>query len=62
MVCSLFTAGLSPAAAAGTDAPARSRQLIGSIGLTIRFDLPQTAASAAGRDIQLQVRDRKSVV
>ena len=55
MVCSLFTAGLSPAAAAGTDAPARSRQLIGSIGLTIRFDLPQTAASAAGRDIQLQV-------
>lgn len=49
MVFSLLAAGLPRAEAASADGPT------GSIGLTIRFDLPQSAANAAGRSIQLQV-------
>lgn len=49
MACSLCVAGLPAASAA--DAPA----LTGSIGLTLRFDLPQMPDSAAGRDIRLRV-------
>ena len=48
MAFSLCLTGLPAAAAA---APA----LTGSIGLTLRFDLPQTPVNAAGRNIQLQV-------
>lgn len=48
MVCSLLTAGLPQTQAA-------DGALTGSIGLTLRFDLPQTADGAAGRNIQLQV-------
>ena len=39
----------APADAQGGAAPT------GSIGVTLRFDLPQTAENAAGRDIQLKV-------
>ncbi len=39
----------APAGAQGGGAPT------GSIGVTLRFDLPQTAENAAGRDIQLKV-------
>ena len=39
-------------------APAQGvAQPTGSIGVTLRFDLPQTAENAAGRDIRLQVTD-----
>ncbi len=51
LALSLLTGGLPAAYAAPGAEP-----LTGSIGLTLRFDLPQTAASAAGRDIQLEVR------
>ncbi len=55
MVCSLLLGGLPQAQAADA-------ALTGAIGLTLRFDLPQTAASAAGRNIQLQVsRNGQSV-
>ena len=50
MVCSLCLTGL-PTSARAEDAPA----LTGSIGLILRFDLPQTPENAAGRDIRLQV-------
>lgn len=50
MVCSLCLTGL-PVSARAADAPA----LTGSIGLILRFDLPQTPESAANRAIQLQV-------
>ena len=49
MACSLCAAGLPAAGAADPQA------LTGSIGLTLRFDLPQTPDSAAGRDIRLRV-------
>ena len=49
MMCSLSLAGVPAASAA--DAPAST----GSIGLTLRFDLPQTPDSAAGRGIRLRV-------
>ena len=49
MAGSLCLAGLPAAGAAA--APA----LTGSIGLTLRFDLPQTPDNAAGRNILLQV-------
>lgn len=51
LALSLLAGGLPAAHAAPASGP-----LTGSIGLTLRFDLPQTAASAAGRDIQLEVR------
>ena len=51
MVCSLCLTAL-PATA---DAAPTGTALTGSIGLTIRFDLPQTAAGAAARNIRLQV-------
>ena len=47
MLCSLCLTGLPTAAAS---APGGAG-LTGTIGLTIRFDLPQTAENAAGRDI-----------
>ena len=50
MVCSLCLTGL-PVSARADDAPA----LTGSIGLILRFDLPQTPENAAGRNIRLQV-------
>ncbi len=50
LALSLLAGGLPAAYAADTGT------LSGSIGLTLRFDLPQTAANAAGRDIQLEVR------
>ncbi len=49
MMWSLLAAGLPAASAAPAD------DLTGSIGLTIRFDLPQTAAAAAARGISLEV-------
>ena len=51
LVCSLCLTAL-PATA---DAASPGAALTGSIGLTIRFDLPQTAAGAAARNLQLQV-------
>lgn len=49
-------AGALPGAQAAPAAPAGQAQaLTGSIGLTLRFDLPQTAANAADREIALQV-------
>ena len=51
LVCSLCLTAL-PATA---DAAPTGTALTGSIGLTIRFDLPQTAAGAAARNIRLQV-------
>ena len=48
MVCSLLLGALPQAQAADA-------VLTGSIGLTLRFDLPQTTAGAAGRNIQLQL-------
>ena len=50
LALSLLAGGLPAAYAADAGTPS------GSIGLTLRFDLPQTAANAAGRDIQLEVR------
>ena len=50
LVCSLCLAALPTARAAS-----QPGGLTGTIGLTIRFDLPQTAADAAARDIQLQL-------
>ena len=50
MACSLWMTGTpSIYAAQGSAAPT------GSIGVTIRFDLPQTVENAAGRNIRLQV-------
>ena len=51
MLCSLCLTGLPTAAAS---APGGAG-LTGTIGLTIRFDLPQTAEEAAGRNIQLRL-------
>ena len=48
MVCSLLLGALPQAQAADA-------VLTGSIGLTLRFDLPQTTAGAAGRNIQLRL-------
>ncbi len=50
MACSLCLTGLPAASAADSSAP-----LAGSLGLTLRFDLPQTPDSAAGRNIKLHV-------
>ncbi len=50
MACSLCLTGLPTASAADSSAP-----LAGSLGLTLRFDLPQTPDSAAGRNIKLHV-------
>ena len=50
LALSLLAPGLPAAYAAPAGTPT------GSIGLTLRFDLPQTAANAAGRNIQLEVR------
>ncbi len=50
MACSLCLTGLPAASAADPPAP-----LSGSLGLTLRFDLPQTPDSAAGRNIKLHV-------
>ena len=50
MACSLCLTGLPTASAADPSAP-----LAGSLGLTLRFDLPQTPDSAAGRNIKLHV-------
>ncbi len=50
MVCSLCLTGL-PVSARAADVQA----LTGSIGLILRFDLPQTPENAASRGIQLQV-------
>ena len=50
MACSLCLTGLPAASAADPPAP-----LAGSLGLTLRFDLPQTPDSAAGRNIKLHV-------
>ena len=50
MACSLCLTGLPAASAADSSAP-----LSGSLGLTLRFDLPQTPDSAAGRNIKLHV-------
>ena len=49
MACSLCLTGLPAASAEAPPAPT------GSLGLTLRFDLPQTPNSAAGRGIQLHV-------
>ncbi len=54
LACSLCVSGLTPALAA-PDSGQGSGGLTGSLGLTLRFDLPQTADSAAGRDIRLKV-------
>ena len=51
LVCSLCLTGLPITADAASSGTAPT----GSIGLTIRFDLPQSAANAASRNIQLQV-------
>ena len=56
MMCSLCGEGL-PVRAAGTGNAPRQGAPAGSIGLTIRFDLPQTKENAAARGIQLQVAD-----
>ncbi len=50
MACSLCLTGLPTASAADSSDP-----LAGSLGLTLRFDLPQTPDSAAGRNIKLHV-------
>ena len=50
MACSLCLTGLPAASAADSSDP-----LAGSLGLTLRFDLPQTPDSAAGRNIKLHV-------
>ena len=50
LALSLLAPGLPAAYAAPAGTPT------GSIGLILRFDLPQTAANAAGRNIQLEVR------
>ncbi len=56
MACSLLLAGLPQGRAAAPAAGAeQSAGVTGSIGLSVRFDLPQTAANAAGRGIRLQV-------
>ena len=52
LACSLCVSGLTPALAA-PDSGQGSGGLTGSLGLTLRFDLPQTADCAAGRDIRL---------
>ena len=51
LVCSLCLTALPATADAASDRTVPT----GSIGLTIRFDLPQTAAGAAARNIRLQV-------
>ena len=50
MVCSLCLTGL-PVSARAADVQA----LTGSIGLILRFDLPQTPDNAKARNIKLQV-------
>ena len=55
LALSLWTGALPAAYAAPAAQEGQTQTLTGSIGLTIRFDLPQTAASAAGREIALQV-------
>ena len=50
MVCSLCLTGL-PVSARAADSPA----LTGSIGLILRFDLPQTPDNAEARNIELRV-------
>lgn len=52
LMCSLCLTSLPVAKA---DAGQSSGALTGSIGLTLRFDLPQTKENAAGRNITLQV-------
>ena len=53
MASSLWVGGV-PAAAAPAS-PREGDGQTGSIGVTLRFDLPQTAKNADGRDIKLQV-------
>lgn len=55
LALSLWTGALPAAYAAPAAQEGQTQALTGSIGLTIRFDLPQTAESAAGREIALQV-------
>ena len=55
MAFSLGAAALPAAYAAPASPAGQTQALTGSIGLTLRFDLPQTAANAAGRGIRLRV-------
>ena len=49
-------AGVRPPGAFAAQGPVqRQTGSTGSIGVTLRFDLPQTAENASGRDIRLQI-------
>ena len=54
LACALFVTGL-PSAFAAQGPVQRQTGSTGSIGVTLRFDLPQTAENASGRDIRLQI-------